>query len=386
VRAVSDYQLEVEFERPVAFFDKLMAFGLYMPIREDFYRSRQGRYAADAEDMLSNGPFTLTRWVHGAQLRLEKNPHYWNRDAIRLNVIDIPYITADTHAWVNLFKSGAVARATIGPEQLDEAMRLRWNLGRYVDGSLFYLEFNFRPERITANGNLRKAFQLVNDSSELVNKVIALPGYQPAFSLFPSWLKGVNGTFRQEHPAPLVTPNYEEARRHLELAKQELDLERIPPLVLLTDDGPFSSKQAEYFQSLYMRALGIDIRIDKQIFKQRIAKMQAGDFDIVSAGWGPDYDDPLTFGDLFASWNGNNHGKYNSPELDRQVSIAQRSLDQQTRMEAFAQIQKILIDDAVILPNYERGLVYVQDPRLKGVVYRAVGPDPDYTNAYIDAP
>jgi oligopeptide transport system substrate-binding protein len=386
VRAVSDHQLEVEFEQPVAFFDKLAAFGLYLPVREDFYRSRQGRYAADAADMLYNGPFTMTRWVHGAHLRMEKNTHYWNRDAIRLNVIDIPYFTSDSHAVMNLYKSGAVARAGIGPEQLDEAMRLRWTLGRYVDGTVFYLEFNFRPGRITANYNLRKAFQLVSDPGELVNKVIALPGYQPALSLFPSWLKGVNGRLRQEYPAPAVTPNYEAARRHLEMAKQELKLETIPPLVLLTDDGPLANKQAEYFQSLYMRTLGIEIRIDKQIFKQRLAKTQAGDFDIASAGWGPDYDDPLTFGDLFASWNGNNHGKYSNPELDRQVRIAQSSLDQQTRMEAFAQIQKILIDDAVILPNYERGRLFVKDPRLQGVVNRAVGPDPDYTNAYIDAP
>ena len=37
----------------------------------------------------------------------------------------------------------------------------------------------------------------------------------------------------------------------------------------------------------------------------------------------------------------------------------------------------------MILPNYERGLVYVEDPHLKGVVYRAVGTDPDYSNAYL---
>src|SRR5688572_14063596 len=65
VRAVGDRVLEVEFERPVAFFDKLVAFGLYYPIREDFYTGRNGRYAAGAEDLIFNGPFAMTRWVHG---------------------------------------------------------------------------------------------------------------------------------------------------------------------------------------------------------------------------------------------------------------------------------------------------------------------------------
>ena len=383
VRAVSDRELQVQFEQPVAFFDKLVAFGLYYPVREDFYRSRNQRYGADAEDLLYNGPFTITRWAHGAHVRLEKNPHYWNREAIRLNVIDMPYITADSNAAVNLYKAGAIAHTNLGVEQLDEAMKLRWNLGRYADGSVFYLDFNFRPGKITRNYNLRRAMQLVNDPRELVNKVLALPGYLPAFSLFPSWLKGADRRFRQEHPVPVVTPDFAAARRHLELAKQELGLQTIPPLVLLTDDTPGANKQSEYFQNLYMRTLGIEIKIDKQIFKQRLAKMTSGDFDLVSAGWGPDFDDPLTFGDLYASWNGNNRGKYNNPKLDRQVRIAQSSLDQRTRMAAFGQIQRILIEDAVHLPNYERGRVYVLDPRLMGVVHRAVGTDPDYTNAYL---
>ena len=383
VRALSDRVLEVEFERPVAFFDKLVTFGLYFPIREDFYASRGERYAADTDDLIFNGPFTMTRWVHGAHVRLEKNPHYWNRDAIRLNAIDMPYVTADATAVVNLFKDGSVVSAGLGSEQLDEAMKLRWNLSRYDDGSLWYLDFNFRPDRVTRNLHLRKALQLVNDPGELVNKVIAIPGFRPATSLFPSWLTGISGPFRQEYPPPAVTPDVAKAREHLEIAKRELGLTDIPPLVLLTDDTPNANKQSEYFQSLFRRTLGLEIRIDKQIFKQRLQKTTDGDFDIVSAGWGPDYADPLTYGDLYASWNGNNRGLYNNPELDAQVRIAQGSLDQQVRMKAFAEIQRIMIEDAVHLPNYERGRVFVQDPRLKGVVRRAVGTDPDYTNAYL---
>ena len=383
VRASGDRVLDVEFEQPIAFFDKLVAFGIYYPVRKDFYESREGRYAADAEDLLFNGPFVMTQWVHGAHVRLEKNLTYWNHETIQLNVIDMPYITSDSNAVVNLYKAGAIARATLGTEQLKDAMRLRWNLGRYIDGSVFYIDFNFRPDRLTSNYNLRRALQLVSDPNELVNKVIALPGYQPALSLFPTWLRGVNGAFRLEYPPQRIIPDHEEARRHLELAKQQLGLETIPPLVLLSDDSPLSNKQAEYFQNLFMRTLGLEIVIDKQIFKQRLAKMTSGDFDMVAAGWGPDFDDPLTFGDLYASWNLNNRGMYNNPELDRQVRIAQGSLDQQIRMDAFGEIQRILIEDAVLLPNYERGLVYVEDPRLRGVVYRSVGTDPDYSNAYL---
>jgi oligopeptide transport system substrate-binding protein len=262
-------------------------------------------------------------------------------------------------------------------------MKLRWKMGRYGDGSLWYLDFNFRPERVTRNLHLRKALQLVTDPDEIVNRVIAIPGYLPARSLFPAWLQGVNGLFRQEYPPPPVVLDVAKAREHLTIAKKELGVEQIPALVVLVDDTPLASREAEYLQALYNRTLGLDIRIDKQIFKQRIAKHNAGDFDIVMAGWGPDYADPLTFGDLYASWNGNNRGLYKNPALDEQVRIAQGSLDPEVRMKAFAEIQRIMIEDVAHLTTHERGRVYVQVPQLQGVVHRAIGTETDYTYAYL---
>ena len=64
-------------------------------------------------------------------------------------------------------------------------------------------------------------------------------------------------------------------------ALKELGLKQPPSLVWLTGDSPGAAKEAEYFQNLLQSRLGITLKIDKQIFKQRLAKMTAGDFDIV---------------------------------------------------------------------------------------------------------
>ena len=383
VEALDDRTLKVRLERPVAYFDKLVAFATYFPIREAFYKATAGRYGADADTMVYNGPFALTRWIHGAHVRMEKNPYYWNRDRIQIEVIDFPYVTTDPNASLNLFKDQKVAYTGLIEENLNEALEQRWHLHRFMDGSVFFMEFNHREDRPTANYHLRKAMQLALDPAELVYKVVKLPGYLPAESIFPIWLKGVEGTLRQEYPPPKVEMNLQEAQRHLALAKKQLGVTELQPLVLLSGDNPLSNKQSEYYQATLKKRLGLDIRIDKQIFKQRLAKMTSGDFDMVLAGWGPDFDDPLTFADLFASWNLNNRGRYANPELDAQVSIAQNSMDPRTRMDAFGEIQRILIEDAAVLMNYERGVVYVTDPRLNGLVRRAVGPDPDFTHVHI---
>ena len=385
-RAEGDRTLVVELERPVPYFAKLLAFPTYFPINEAFYRSREGRYAADAEDLLYNGPFTIARWVHGASVRLEKNLRYWNADAIRLNAIDYAYITSDANAALNFYKDGKIAMTGLNSENLRDALQNRWNIRRFADGSVFFMEFNYREGRLTRNWHLRRALQLVNDPAELVYKVIKVPGNLPGESLFPVWLKGVRGYFRQEYPAPTTHVDEAEARRHLELAKEELGLTEMPPLVMLTGDSDSANKQSEYYQNVFKRRLGLDIKIDRQIFKQRLAKMTSGEFDIVMAGWGPDYDDPMTFGDLFASWNENNRGRYANPELDAAVDTARSSMDPKVRMDAMAEVQRILHEDAVLLVNYERGSVYVANPQLKGVVRRAVGTDPDFTHAWIETP
>ena len=45
--------------------------------------------------------------------------------------------------------------------------------------------------------------------------------------------------------------------------------------------------------------------------------------------------------------------------------------------------KQILFDDVAIIPEYERGFVYVVDPRLQGLVRRIAGTDPDFTHAWI---
>ncbi len=382
--ALNDTTLLVRLERPVAYFNSLLVFPTYFPIKQSFYEKRQGRYGADASELLYNGPFVIEKWVHGSQLRMVRNSHYWDHNRIRLNIIDYAYITSDVNATLNLFKDRKIAIAGLNSENLDDALQRHWKLERFNEGCVGYISFNHRSSRLTRNRHLRKAMQLAMDTSELVYKVIAMPGNLPGVSFFPVWLQGVERPFRQEFPAPETQVDVTQARYYLAQAKKELGLDEWRPLTFLTGDRATTNKISEYLQQEFKEKLGLDIAIDRQIFKQRLAKMSSGDFDMVLAGWCPDYDDPLTFGDLFASWNKNNRGEYKNPELDQWVRIAQNSLEPQTRMSAFSEIQKIIHLEAVILPTYETGSVYVRDPRLKGVVKRAVGMDSDYSNAYID--
>lgn len=387
VRAVGEHRLEVSLHQPCPYFLGLTAFRTLFPVKQRFYEARGSRYAANVRDMLYNGPFMLTRWVHGAALRMEKNPHYWNRDEVWLNVIDVPYITEDTNAHMNLYRDGKIAMASdLGPQSLNGALRDRMQIKSFLDGAIFYMEFNQRDGRVTASKNLRKAIQSVFNTDDLVYKVLGSPGTFPAYTLFPRWMRGEQDFFVREHPPQKPQLDVQQGRAYVAAAKRELGVERIPPITLLADDTPGGQKTAEYLQTLLKQTLDLDVRVDVQIFKQRLAKMGSGDFDLVVAGWGPDYDDLLTYADLFVSHNLNNRGRYKSKAYDHWVEVAQTTIDSRQRLRAFAELQQLLYEDVVIVPLYERGRVYVQHPRLRDVMRRALGGDPNFTYASIEPP
>lgn len=380
VVAVNDNTLKVTFEKPCGFFPSLVTFPTFFPLREDISSKYKDKYAADADKMVYNGPFVLTSWVHGASLKMDKNQNYWNKANVQIDQVDIPYITPDDSARFNFFKDKKTDYYSLGgKDDLPKAQKERYRLRSHLDGSIFYLEFNHRQGRVTDNKNIRKAIGAVFNPKEYVEKVIGIPGTKEGCCLVPGWLKGVKKGFRQEYSLPKFKQDIPKAKEYLAKGLKELKMDKLPPIVWLTGDSPTSAREAEYFQELLKKTLGIDLKIDKQIFKQRLAKMTAGEFDIVSAGWGPDYADPMTFADLWTSWNENNRGRYKSAKYDEYIRKAQSSADQKVRMDAMAAAEKVGIDDLVVLPMYERAIMYVMDEKVTGLVRRAVGPDPDLT-------
>jgi oligopeptide transport system substrate-binding protein len=382
VSAIDDFTLLVEFESVCPYFLELTAFGSFSPVKEAFYRLRGERYAADKDDLLFSGPFRLDEWVHGASLKMVKNESYWDKRSIHLNEVNFAYVTSDASARFNLFKNDQIAMTPLNAETVQQAVAAKYKIRTHAPGQVQFLVHNFREGRPTANLDLRRAIQAVYDREEFVNRVTAIPGNIAATSLFPSWINGVEKPFKVEYPAPHGQgPNIGVGNQHLNKARKALG--EIPPLVLLLGNSPTSVKMGEYLQGYLKETLGLDLRLDHQVVKQYYDKLAKGSFDIAMWGWLPDYNDILTYADLMASWNLNNRGQYSNPEFDRLVRVIQTSTVPLTRMQAAGELQRILFEDAVILPQMEVGVVYVLNPKVRGVIRRRFGPDPDYTYARV---
>ena len=383
VQAVDDHTLKVTLASPCGYCLNLMVHAAFYPVKRAFREAQGEQYGAEPDKLLYNGPFMLTSWVHNSKLEMKKNPQYWNRDAIHLNEINVGYITEDNRTRLNLFRDGRIALARLGAETVQDAAAQGLRIRTFVSGGMAFLRFNMAAGHPTANKSLRQAMRLVFDPDVFVNKVIGIPGYRPAYSLFPSWINGAKGKFLEEHPPAAFHTDVDKARALLAQAKRQMGVDKLPPVTLLTVNSPTGARIAEYFQGLFADKLGLEVKVDQQSFKQYLAKSRGGRFDIALSSWYPDFDDIVTFADLLASYNPNNRGSYNNPAYDSVLEKVLKSPDPETRMSAAAQLQDIISEDVPVLPMAETGSAYVQNPKLKGVVRRVMGADPDYTFARV---
>jgi len=384
VRALDSLTLEIEFDYPCAYFPALTSFISYMPIRRDFHQQfKDNEYASSADKMLYNGPFTLSHWKKETSLTMTKNESYWNSKKIWLNEINIPAITTQNKTIFNMYLSNDIAIASLGSDNIKSALINRLPIKPFKSGFISYLEFNQREASLCKSKKLRHAISLVINKQEIINKVIGSPGVQPTPSIFPSWLQGVEDKLTNEHKMADSELNLKKAKAIIAQYKQEKKVDSISLDLLLSEDET-TKKLAEYLQFELKNKLGITLNLDIQTFKLRIAKSLEGKFDIVIGGWGPDYNDPMTFGDLFASWNQNNRGRFINNEYDELVEIAKNSLDQKLRMKCFWEMHEILHQEIPVIPIFETGGVYIQNPKVIGIQRNVLGADPNFTYARIE--
>ena len=96
------------------------------------------------------------------------------------------------------------------------------------------------------------------------------------------------------------------------------------------------------------------------------------------AGWGPDYDDPMTYADLWVTGGGHNNTNWSNAKYDELIQFAKTSADGKARAEALFESEKILLEQGPIVPIYFRNGVYAKQPYVQGVVRNFIGADPDF--------
>jgi len=83
VKALDDRTLEVTLANSVAYWNELLAFPTYLPVREDVVANEA--WATDPSTYVSNGAYTMTGWDHNSVITLTKNENFWDAENVSMN-------------------------------------------------------------------------------------------------------------------------------------------------------------------------------------------------------------------------------------------------------------------------------------------------------------
>ena len=103
VTALDDKTLEVTLANSVAYWNELMAFPTYMPVREDVVADEA--WATDPATFVSNGMYSMTAWEHDSVITLTKNENH--PDAAQVTMPELKfYLSDDTNNMLTNFEKG----------------------------------------------------------------------------------------------------------------------------------------------------------------------------------------------------------------------------------------------------------------------------------------
>ncbi|QNU24272.1 peptide ABC transporter substrate-binding protein [Geobacillus zalihae] len=383
VKALDNYTLQVELENPIPYFISLTVFGTFMPQNEKFVKAQGDKYGLEANTTLYNGPFVLSEWKHEQGWTYAKNPNYWDKDTVKLEKINVK-VVKDTATAVNLYETKQADRVGLTAEFVDKYKNDK-NFHTKLDPSLYWLRMNTKKEPLN-NVNARKAIAMAIDTQAMVDTLLNNGSIPAKFTVPKDFVTGPDGKDFRDANGDLVSYNVDEAKKLWEQAKKELGKDKFT-IELLNYDDDVAKKVGEYLKEQLEKNLpGLTVNIKQQPFKQKLELESNMQYELSFSGWGPDYQDPMTFLDLWTTNNPHNQTGWSNAEYDKLIKDAKTTLlgDLQARWDAMLKAEKILFEEMPIAPLYQRGRAYLQREYVKDIVIHSFGGDYSYKWAYIE--
>ena len=353
-------EITVTLQQPTAYFLDLAAFSTYLPVRRDGIEKHGGRWTFPP-NLVSNGAYRLVEWRFRSRMVWEKNPHYWNADAVAIRRIELRSFE-ELNTALMAYETGAVHLAASVPALAVEPLREAQAAGRRSDviygpnlGTYFY-RFNCKKPPFD-DARVRRALALAVERQPIIDRA-ARGGQMPAYVLMPPGIAGYRSP-------PGLTEDAAQARKLLAEAGFPGGA-GLPEIGILINTAADHQRVAEMLQEQW-RKLGLRVSIRNVEWKVFLEMTHNLEFQVSRGSWYGDYVDPNTFLDLFLTGGGNNNTGWGNAEYDALIHKAAVEPDPAARMAVFAKAEEILVREAPILPIYYYTATMLVHPGLEGV-------------------
>ncbi|ULQ48975.1 peptide ABC transporter substrate-binding protein [Liquorilactobacillus nagelii] len=393
IKAVNKYQVKVTLEHRISYFKLLMAMPVFYPQNQQAVEKYGSKYGTNSAKTVSNGPFVLKGWKGtNEKWKLVKNSKYWDKKQVHLSVISFQVVKSPSTG-LNLFQTGKLDQTQLlGSQVASEKNSKNYVLNK--SATSIYLQFNLKNptdsdlKAALNNVNIRKALSLSLNRQQLTNKVLS-DGSLPAKGFVTSGLaknpKTGEDFASQAYVKDGVSYNKAQAKKYWEKGLKELGVSKLK-VGLLSDDDDASKQTAEFIQSQWESLLpGLSVEVQSVPKTVRISRSEKGNFDIVISGWGADFSDPITFLNLYQAGNSGDAGGYDNAEYNQLIDQINNnpSNNEQVRWNNMVKAEKILMNDQVTIPLYQRSNSFLQSKKIKNLIVNTAGPAHNYKGVYL---
>lgn len=399
-KAIDEKTLEITLEKPAPQFEKKLGFVALFPIRLDVIEAGGETWATDYTKQVYSGPFIIKEWVKDNSITLEKNPNYWDAENVSLEKVNMT-IVDEFSTQAQLFQSKQMD-VIAAQQEYTAKWKAEADKGelQYFHGnkpSMSFIGFNQKTNGASGmmgNAKIRKALSLSIDREEFVNTLYG-KNY-PGYGLIPNGISVGDNEFRKINKETLKD-EYDQYKGNNEklqslfkeglkdLGKSE-DLSQVKLIYITTGSSALDKSVQEYWKQTWENKLGI--QIDLQVFgdsKAYAAVRNEGQYDILSNGWFGDYNDPMTFADLWITNSGfaKFFGGYSSEQYDEIFKKLDGELDINKRNEIYAELEnQLVVKDAGIAPYmYLDSTNFVQS-YVKNISLPMFGSGIEFSRAY----
>lgn len=365
IKVVDDYTLKVELDIPTAYFLQLTAFITYFPTPKKVIEKFGDDKWYKAKNIISNGPFSVSKWELNKSIKVAANKHYWDSKNVTLKEAEfLPIENPDTED--KSFAAGRIQMTTGVPlSKIDLYKKKKskksahpFRIDPYL-GSFFY---RFNVSKAPFNDKrVRRAFSLAIDRTLIVERVLKA-GQIPAETYTPDNTAGYYGP---------KTLNSKAANDSIKEAKKLLadagfaNGKGFPKVELLYNTSESHKKLAVAIQQMWKKNLNVNVGLLNQEWKVFLNSTTNLDFTLARGGWIGDYPDPNTFLDMFVTDGGQNKTGWSNKNYDKFISKAASELDNTKRFNYFKEAEKILLEELPIIPIYHYTKVFQISDKIK---------------------
>ncbi len=364
VEVVDKYTVKIVLQKPVAFFKAVLAVPTYFPISPNSYPADR----IDPDNTAGGiGPYRIVRFVRDQELVLEANPDYYGEKPKAKKIIIKFY--KDAAALRLALESGEidVAWRTLNPSDILD-LKKRGDF-KVIEGKGAFIRYIVLNTNIPPLDNklVRQALAAALDRKKICEEVF-LGTVTPLYSLVPAGMWGHIDAFKEKYGEG---SNYELARELLRKAGySETNKLKIELWYTPSHYGSTEADLAAAIKECWEKTGMIEVTIKSAEWSTYLELTRTKGLPVTLYGWYPDYLDPDNFLYPFLHtgsnrWLGN---PYSNPKVDELLDKAQALTDKAGRARLYAEVQRILAEDAPIIPIFQGKLYVVTKPEVKGVV------------------